>query len=188
VIAFSAVAAHADIYMYRDTRGVLHFSNAPSEPQYQYYLPDFSSWKWRAGKLGRIDGARRKAFDGIIRDAARRHRIDMALVKAVIRAESDFVPYALSPKGAQGLMQLMPATARMRNVWRSFEPRQNVEGGVSHLRYLLDRYSGNVRLALAAYNAGEGAVEKHGGVPPYPETWEYMSRVLRFRDLYLREQ
>ena len=184
-----ALPVHADIYMYRDKRGVLHFSNAPSEPEYQYYLPDLTSWpKWRGGRLGRIDGARRKAFDTIIRDASRRYRVDMPLVKAVIRAESDFVPYAVSPAGAQGLMQLMPATARLRNVWRVFEPRQNVEGGVSHLRYLLDRYSGNVRLALAAYNAGENAVDRHGGIPPFAETTEYVSRVMRFRDLYLREQ
>ncbi len=178
--------ARADIYMYRDPRGVLHFSNAPSEPQYQYYMPDITSWK--TSRLGRIDGTRRKAFDRIIQDAARRHQVDTALVKAVIRAESDFVPYAVSPKGAQGLMQLMPATARLRNVWRVFEPRQNVEGGVTHLRYLLDRYGGNLKLALAAYNAGEKAVDVHGGVPPYPETVEYLSRVLRFRNLYLREQ
>ena len=174
------IPARADIYMYRDTRGMLHFSNAPSEPQYQYYMPDFSDW--RAWRHGQIDGARRRAYDKIITDASRRHRIDSALVKAVIRAESDFVPGAVSPKGALGLMQLMPATARLRNVWRVFEPRENVEGGVSHLRYLLDRYSGNLRLALAAYNAGEKAVDTHGGVPPYPETWEYLGRVLRFRD------
>jgi soluble lytic murein transglycosylase-like protein len=185
-IGFSTVAARADIYMYRDTRGVLHFSNAPSEPQYQYYLPDLTGWK--TGGFGRIDGARRKAFDNIIRDAARRHQVDTALVKAVIRAESDFVPRAVSPKGALGLMQLMPATARMHNVWRAFEPRENVEGGVTHLRYLLDRYGGNLRLALAAYNAGEKAVDAHGGVPPYPETWEYLSRVMRFRESYLHEQ
>ena len=173
--------------MYRDTRGGLHFSNAPTEPQYQYYMPSTASWK-AYGHNYRIDGARRKAFDGIIKDAARRNRVDTALVKAVIRAESDFVPYAVSPKGAQGLMQLMPDTAHRRGVWRTFEPRENVEGGVRHLRYLLDRYSGNVRLALAAYNAGEKAVDRSGGVPPYPETWEYLDRVLRFRDSYLREQ
>jgi soluble lytic murein transglycosylase len=181
--------ALADIYMYRDSCGSLHFSNAPSEPQYEYYMPDISSWK-NAGHrhLGAIDGARRKAYDPIIRDAARRHQVDVALVKAVIRAESDFVPQAVSPKGALGLMQLMPATAQRHNVWRVFEPRQNVEGGVTHLRYLLDRYGGNLRLALAAYNAGEKAVDAHGGVPPYPETWEYLTRVLRFRDSYLRQQ
>lgn len=188
VFAF-AVPAHGDVYMYRDTRGVLHFSNAPSEPQYQYYMPDISSWKnARFGGFGATGGARRKAFDAIIRDAARRHQVDVALVKAVIRAESDFVPRAVSPKGALGLMQLMPATAHLRNVWRVFEPRDNVEGGVTHLRYLLDRYGGNLRLALAAYNAGEKAVDAHGGVPPYPETWEYLARVMQFRNSYLREQ
>jgi len=185
--------AQGDIYMYRDTRGGLHFSNAPTEPQYQYYMGDFSSWKaygrsWRWGGRGRIDGARRKAFDTIIRDAAQRHQVDTALVKAVIRAESDFVPRAVSPKGALGLMQLMPGTARLRGVWRAFEPKENVEGGVRHLRYLLDRYGGNLRLALAAYNAGENAVDKYGGVPPYPETQEYLARVLEFRNSYLREQ
>jgi soluble lytic murein transglycosylase-like protein len=186
VVGLCTLTARADIYMYRDTRGVLHFSNAPSEPQYQYYMPDLTSWK--IGPLGRIDGARRKAYDTIIRDAARRHQVDTALVKAVIRAESDFVPRAVSPAGALGLMQLMPATARLHNVWRVFEPRENVEGGVSHLRYLLDRYGGNLRLALAAYNAGEKAVDSHGGVPPFPETWEYLTRVMRFRESYLREQ
>jgi soluble lytic murein transglycosylase-like protein len=188
VFAF-AVPARGDVYMYRDARGVFHFSNAPSEPQYQYYMPDISSWKSaRQRGFGAIGGARRKAFDAIIRDVARRYQVDVALVKAVIRAESDFVPRAVSPKGALGLMQLMPATAHMHNVWRVFEPRQNVEGGVSHLRYLLDRYGGNLRLALAAYNAGEKAVDAHGGVPPYPETWEYLARVMHFRASYLREQ
>ena len=139
-------------------------------------------------RYDRIDGTRRKAYDKLIMEVARRHNVDTALVKAVIRAESDFVPQAVSPKGALGLMQLMPATARLRGVGQAFEPRQNVEGGVSHLRYLLDRYSGNLRLALAAYNAGEKAVDSHGGVPPYPETWEYLTRVLRFRDSYLSEQ
>jgi soluble lytic murein transglycosylase-like protein len=180
--------ARADIYMYRDTRGVLHFSNAPTDPQYQYYLPDVSSWRSGGRWSGAIDGARRRAFDKLIQQTARRHQVDTALVKAVIRAESDFVPHAVSPKGALGLMQLMPATARLHSVWRVFDPNQNVEGGVTHLRYLLDRYGGNLRLALAAYNAGEKAVDMYGGVPPYPETWEYLSRVLRFREAYLRQQ
>ena len=185
VLASVALPAAGEVYVYRDAHGVLNFTNAPADPQYQYYLPDYSSWRPR--RSGRIDGMRRKAYDRIIHEAARRNGVDTALVKAVIRAESDFIPQAVSPKGAQGLMQLMPATARMHNVWRSFEPSQNVEGGVRHLRYLLDRYGGNVRLALAAYNAGEGAVDRAGGVPPYPETWQYLSRVLEFRTLYLRE-
>jgi len=188
-VLVTALPAEADIYRYRDSRGVLHFSNAPTEPQYQFYVPDAAGpRKVRRCHNEAIDGARRKTYDGIIREAARRHQVDAALVKAVIRAESDFVPQAVSPKGALGLMQLMPATARQRNVWRVMEPRENVEGGVVHLRYLLDRYAGDLRLALAAYNAGEKAVDDHGGVPPYPETLEYLSRVLRFRDSYLQEQ
>ena len=188
VFAF-ALPAYGDTWVYVDARGVFNFTNAPSGPQYQYYMPDTSSWKnARFSGFDAIGGARRKAYDDIIRDAARRHQVDVALVKAVIRAESDFVSRAVSPKGALGLMQLMPATAHMHNVWRVFEPSQNLEGGVTHLRYLLDRYGGNLRLALAAYNAGEKAVDAHGGVPPYPETWEYLARVMRFRNSYLREQ
>ena len=178
--------ASAEIYMYRDGRGALHFSNAPADPGYQRWAPSTGGFRVTSRRMG-LDKARRKAFDPIIADAAQRHRVDAALVKAVIRAESDFIPYARSPKGALGLMQLMPATARMHNVWSVFEPKSNIEGGVRHLRLLLDQYNGNVRLALAAYNAGGGAVERHGGIPPYPETVNYLERVLRFRDQYLRE-
>jgi len=186
VLCLAAASARADIYMYRDRAGVLHFSNAPAEPAYRPYVPDFSGWVRRMGPI--VDRQRYQRYDQIIREAASRHGVDTALVKAVIRAESDFVPQALSPKGAQGLMQLMPGTARLHNIWRVWEPRQNVEGGVRHLRLLLDRYSGNLRLAIAAYNAGEKAVDTYGGVPPYPETIEYLDRVLRFRDHYLRAQ
>ncbi len=175
----------AEIYMYRDNRGSLHFSNAPSNPNYRPYIPEFKPMP--GVRFGATDGARRKAFDPIIKDAARRHQVDKALIKAVIRAESDFVPYAKSPKGALGLMQLMPGTARMHNVWRAFEPRDNIEGGVKHLRLLLDQYKGNVRLALAAYNAGANAVARYGGIPPFPETVDYLERVLHFRDQYQRE-
>lgn len=185
-------AARADIYMYRDGKGVLHFSNAPTGRGYRPFIADNSPVRLAAlptfrGPARLADPARRKRYDSLIREAARRYRVEPALVKAVIQAESDFVPYARSPKGAMGLMQLMPATARMHGVWQILDPRENVEGGVRHLRYLLDRYGGNLRLALAAYNAGVQAVSRHGGVPPYPETTEYLDRVLRFRQMYARE-
>ncbi|GIW43181.1 MAG: lytic transglycosylase [Candidatus Binatia bacterium] len=186
-----ADCANADIYVYRDARGVLHFTNAPAEPRYRFYRSEKESWRaarWTSWGRRYADPNRYKAYETIVREAAERHQVDVALVKAVIRAESDFVPDAVSPKGALGLMQLMPATARRHGVFRVFDPRENIDGGVRHLRYLLDRFNGNLRLALAAYNAGEAAVDRHGGVPPYPETWEYVARVLSFRDRYLRDR
>lgn len=189
VMFLAPAVSRGEIYMYRDNSGKLHFSNAPAAAGYRPYAsPPKASRSPVYHRYGPASAARAKAYDGIIRDAARRHRVDSALIKAVIRAESDFVPHARSPKGALGLMQLMPATARMHNVSSAFEPRQNIEGGTKHLRQLLDQYRGNVRLALAAYNAGGGAVQRYGGVPPYRETIEYLDRVLRFRDHYHRER
>jgi soluble lytic murein transglycosylase-like protein len=120
----------------------------------------------------------------LIRTASGRHSVDADLVRAVIKTESDFNPAARSHKGAMGLMQLMPDTARLHNVLDAYDPGENVEGGVRHLRMLLDRYQGNLELSLAAYNAGSGAVEKHRGIPPYVETREYVRRVLHFYDQY----
>ena len=126
-------------------------------------------------------------YDALIREVAARHGVEYALVKAVIRAESAFDRLAVSPKGACGLMQLMPATAADQQVRAVFAPRENIEGGCRHLRMLLDRYRGNLPLALAAYNAGTERVEEAGGVPPIVETREYLERVLRYRLAYLRE-
>ena len=111
-------------------------------------------------------------------EAARRHSLDPALVQAVVAVESGFRPDAVSAKGAQGLMQLMPATARSLGVKDSLDPADNLDGGTRHLRGLIERYNGDVKRALAAYNAGEGAVARHGGVPPYPETVAYVRKVL----------
>jgi soluble lytic murein transglycosylase-like protein len=116
--------------------------------------------------------------------ASRRHSVDPALVMAVIDVESAFRPEAVSPKGAMGLMQLMPQTAANLGVAEPFDPNANIEGGVRHLRALLDRYQGDQRLALAAYNAGAAAVERHSGVPPYDETRTYVRRVLERRERY----
>jgi soluble lytic murein transglycosylase-like protein len=126
-------------------------------------------------------------LDDIVSRAAGAHRIDPALIHAVIAAESGYSTTAMSPKGAQGLMQLMPATARDYGVTDLFDPRQNVDAGAQHLRRLLDTFGQDTALALAAYNAGEGAVARHGGrVPPYSETQAYVPRVLQ-RYASLRE-
>lgn len=116
-------------------------------------------------------------IDSLVRRESRRSNVDPALVHAVIRQESGYDPFAVSVKGAKGLMQLMPETARQLGVKDVFDPAENVRGGVKLLRELIDRYDGDRRLALAAYNAGEGAVERYGGVPPYPETRDYISRI-----------
>jgi soluble lytic murein transglycosylase-like protein len=122
--------------------------------------------------------AGRKDLAALAFEAARRHHLDPALVQAVVAVESGFRPDAVSPKGAQGLMQLMPATARYLGVKDSLDPADNLDGGTRYLRELLERYNGDVKRALAAYNAGQGAVARHGGVPPYPETLAYVRRVL----------
>jgi soluble lytic murein transglycosylase-like protein len=118
------------------------------------------------------------AYDALIEREAKRWNVDASFVSALIRAESNFEPRAISRKGARGLMQLMPATARRLSVARPFDPASNVQGGVRYLRELLDRYGNRPDLVLAAYNAGEGAVETYGGVPPYRETLAYVQRIL----------
>jgi soluble lytic murein transglycosylase-like protein len=117
-------------------------------------------------------------YQKIINGSARRHEVDPLLVGAVIRHESGFVPTAVSKAGALGLMQLMPETAKSLGVNNAFDPQQNIEGGTKLLRGLLDRYHGQIDLALAAYNAGTGAVDKYGGIPPFPETQAYVRNVL----------
>lgn len=116
----------------------------------------------------------------LIRHLAPRFDVDYRLALAIARAESNFDPNAVSPKNAMGLMQLIPDTAARFGVRNAFDPEQNVRGGLSYLRWLLERFNGNVALASAAYNAGEGAVDRHGGVPPYAETREYVRRILHF--------
>jgi soluble lytic murein transglycosylase-like protein len=113
----------------------------------------------------------------LVTSIASKHDVEPLLVDSVIRVESNYNPYAISPKGAMGLMQLIPDTARRFGVSNTFQPEQNIEGGVRYLKYLMQLYSGDERLALAAYNAGEGAVARYKGIPPYPETQNYVYKV-----------
>lgn len=165
--------ACADIYRYVDQDGVIHFSNVPTHFRYRLYISetklDYKSYFDR--------------YDKIISQAARKHDIDSSLIKAVIRAESDFDKYAISRKGAEGLMQLMPETAKDLAVRDPFDPRENIQAGVRYLKRQLKNFQNDVALALAAYNAGENAVRRYGHrIPPYEETRTFVDRVLRYWD------
>jgi len=160
-----------------DEEGVTHITDTPNDPRFRPIrgLSGTASG-WLRVPEGQSVGL---VFAQEIRETAERYGVDATLVEAVIRVESAFNPWAVSRKGAQGLMQLMPQTANALGVRDSFNPRQNIDGGVRHLRYLLDRYPGNIPFALAAYNAGEGAVDYYRGIPPYPETQQYVQKVLQ---------
>jgi len=168
----------AEIYKYVDGDGVLHLTNVPNG---KYNLVLKEGWV-----QFHLDSNFEK-YDPLIWRAAEKYRVDYALVKAVIKAESNFNPRAISNAGARGLMQLMPETANALRVNDPFHPEDNIEGGVRHLRYLLDLFKGNLHLVLAAYNAGEEAVFRYNDIPPYRETQTYIQRVLKYFRNYSSE-
>lgn len=149
--------------------------------------PRARGWLTRAAGLRR-NGLPPVEVSRLIERAAARHDVEPELVHAVVRAESGYNDQAVSRAGAMGLMQLMPGTADLVGVNDAFEPAQNVEGGTRYLRMMLDRFGNDVSLAIAAYNAGPGAVENYGGVPPYRETRDYLQRVLRFREEFIQNR
>ncbi len=158
-----------------DKDGVIHLTNAPTNVR---------SYERQPGWTGTLSGwlaippSLRGRYGQEIVEAADRYGVDPNLIQSVIRVESAFNPWAVSRKGARGLMQLMPHTASALGIRNAFHPGQNIDGGVRHLRGLIDRYGGNLPLALAAYNAGAQAVDWYHGIPPYPETQQYVRRIL----------
>jgi hypothetical protein len=170
--------ASGSIYSYIDTEGVLHFSDSPVDERYRQVKRTHQEGPVISPRP-RVRGPRERDYDRLIVRVATRHRVRPGLVKAVIAAESNFKPDAVSRVGAQGLMQLMPATAAALGVERPFGVVENIDGGVRYLREMLDRY-GDLTRAVAAYNAGPTAVDLYRGVPPYRETQAYVKRVLEY--------
>ncbi|MBI3994338.1 MAG: lytic transglycosylase domain-containing protein [Nitrospirae bacterium] len=159
--------AWGEVYQFVDGRGVIHFSNVPTDPRYR-----------RMQHPAPVIPIGSQELHQMILSASRRYRVDPALVKAVIKVESDFNPQALSNAGAMGLMQLMPATASTLDVQNPFNPTENISGGVKHLSSLLSRFDGDLTLTLAAYHAGAKRVETYGRVPPIEKTHQYIRKVM----------
>jgi len=176
---FAFSDCHGDIYKYVDAEGVIHITNVPTDSNVPYILV-MKEKRVVIELKGPITD-----YEDLIVNASERYRVDPALVKAVIKAESNFNHRAVSPVGARGLMQLMPATAAKLQVADSFHPENNIDGGVRYLRYLMNLFNGNLPLVLAAYNAGENTVLRYNNrIPPYQETRTYVRRVLDYFDKY----
>lgn len=181
VATISPATSQADIYKTEGPDGVISFTTqkTPGSKLYQkaaskapVFLPADTSPE------------RYTRYDTWIREAATLYQIPEALIRAVIRVESDFDPRAVSPANARGLMQMIPETAERMLVTDVFDPRQNIFGGVRYLRVLANTFNGDLALTVAAYNAGEGAVMRHGGIPPYPETQDYVTKVIGYYRQY----
>jgi soluble lytic murein transglycosylase-like protein len=177
--------SYAGIYRWVDERGVIHFTNCPRDPQFKLYIRE--SKDDVGGEENRVSTQSvrdQTQFDSLIQESSRKHNVDFALVKAIIKAESGFNPLAVSRKGAKGLMQLMPETAQRMNVANIFNPGENIDGGVRYFRHLLSLFDNDLRLSLAAYNAGENVVSEFRTIPPYRETIDYVRKVLNYYQSY----
>ena len=189
LLAASAAAAHSQIYTYVDADGLRHYTDVPDNNRYRLLI---LSPRARTASGDRYDAmllAKAGRYDSIIEKAATAASVEPNLLRAVIVVESGFNSRAVSRRGAMGLMQLMPATATRFGVSNPYDPLQNVHAGARYLKFLIDRFGQDVRLALAAYNAGEDAVDRNGGqIPPFSETMAYVPRVLKIYQMLRNQQ
>lgn len=194
LLAMPAPAAGAgEVQVYRKADGSMLFTNRPPALIREPGMRLLETRVYRDGHYKRpprrLTAQRRDTFDRLISEAAAENDLDFSVVKAVIHAESAFDPEAVSRAGARGLMQLMPATARLLHVKDIHDPADNIAGGARYLRMMMDKFRGNLRYALAAYNAGPANVQKYGGIPPFEETRDYVEKVMdlsgQYRELHL---
>ncbi|MGQ9695224.1 MAG: transglycosylase SLT domain-containing protein [Thermodesulfobacteriota bacterium] len=193
MVFLNSPGSQADIYIYVDKEGVVHFTNTPTHGKFKLILKEEIIPPEKKEEPMKEDLPRfasvltQEKFDSLIWRAAEKYGVNYALIKAIIKAESNFNPLAISKMGAKGLMQLMPGTAYTFQVKDSFHPEKNIEGGVRYLRYLIDLFPHNLYAVLAAYNAGENAVLRYRGVPPYQETRRFIQKVLQYFQQYNQE-
>jgi len=174
VLLVVVLPVRADIYRYIDENGVMHFTNAPTSS-----IHKFSIYLKERPKV--IQGySSSEKYDNLISDASERYGVSFPLLKAIIKAESDFDPHAVSKKGATGLMQIMPENFKPLGIRDPFDPWQNINAGARYFRQMYDRFKGKLTLSLAAYNAGPTAVDYYKTIPPYEETEEYVRRVMKY--------
>jgi soluble lytic murein transglycosylase-like protein len=172
-ISAAPPSAQADIYMFIDSQGVLHFTNAPTSSQYTLYIKE-------RPKPAEVT----KKYDGIIQEASNAYGLSFSLLKAMIRVESNFNSRAVSKKGALGLMQIMPQNLQALNIRDPYDPKENIMGGARYLKSMMERFEGKLPLALAAYNAGPTIVDKYENIPPIKETKDYVKKVMKYFYLY----
>lgn len=178
---------YGGIYRYEDENGVIYFTNCPQDPKFKLFIKESRedvenedntlNYNHNLSKIN-------DKFDHLIYEFSKKYQVEFALIKAMIQAESGFNPYAISKKGAMGLMQLMPETAIRMNISNVFNPRENIEAGVRYFKYLLYLFNNDIRLSLAAYNAGEKIVSELKTIPPYKETIDYIRKVLNYYQFY----
>ncbi len=184
-LLFLTTSSSAGIYRYVDENGVIHFTNCPRDPKFKLYIRESKEDVGNDNHSSSFSYIKdSNQYDSLISELSKKYQVDFALIKAMIRAESGFNPFAVSRKGAKGLMQLMPETALRMNVSNSFNPRENIEGGVRYFKYLLSLFNDDLRLSLAAYNAGENVVGELRSIPPYRETVDYVKKVLSYYQSY----